>query len=91
MSRCTYEIRPSHTHHKKFCVIKIKGRLNLGYVATAMSRQDAVAFKRLKEIQSQAASIRNRRVNRKQRIAAPTVASFMAHGVATLADGSTIG
>lgn len=48
-STIRYEIRPSKIHHGRFAVVKLKGRLDLGYIATGLSRSDAGLFKRTKE------------------------------------------
>lgn len=69
-ARLTYEIHPDTKFDGRFQILALRGTDLVGPIATGLKRNDAVAFKQLKEIQGQAASIRNRRANRKQRVAA---------------------
>ena len=66
--RLRYEIKPSTLHPQRFAVVKIRGRLQLGYIATGLSKADAVAFKKLKEQQGEQASVRNRASSRNRRV-----------------------
>ena len=63
----SYEVR-CQLRIKLYDVVKLRRRQDLGSIATFINYKDAVAFKRVKEAQSQAASERNRRANRTKRL-----------------------